>query len=32
VLDIVFPTLKRELLPPGPPKANRGAQPGAPLQ
>jgi ATP-dependent Lon protease len=32
VLDIIFPSLKRKLLPPGPPKAETTPQPGAPLQ
>jgi ATP-dependent Lon protease len=31
-LEIVFPSLKRELLPPGPPKPETTPQPGAPLQ
>ncbi len=32
VLEIVFPELKRRLLPPGPPQPKTTSQPGAPLQ
>ena len=31
-LEIVFPSLKREILPPGPPKPETTPQAGAPLQ
>jgi hypothetical protein len=32
VLQIAFPSLARDLLPSGPPKAEPTSQPGAPLQ